>query len=136
RAKANIFVGVSLSGPEDKKNFIDLMKKKKYKHIDMSGDEIAKDHIRHMIGGKSSDVKNEKIYEVIFPERPNALSDFLENLSGTSNISLFHYRGVGADVGKVLIGFESSNTKTLETAFRKSGMDYTPIESVATKIYL
>ncbi|HEX5797915.1 MAG TPA: threonine ammonia-lyase, biosynthetic [Candidatus Saccharimonadales bacterium] len=136
RARANIFVGVSLSGVEDKKKFINLMKRKKYNHIDMSNDDIAKDHIRHMIGGKSTVVKNEKIYEVIFPERPNALSDFLENLAGTSNISLFHYRGVGADVGKVLVGFETEETGKLENVFKKSGMDYTPIESIATKIYL
>lgn len=136
RAKANIFVGVSLSGSEDKKRFISLMKKKKYNHIDMSDDDIAKDHIRHMIGGKSNDVKDEKIYEVIFPERPNALSDFLENLAGVSNISLFHYRGVGADVGKVLVGFETKNTDNLEKVFEKSKMNYTPIESIATKIYL
>lgn len=136
RAKANIFVGVSLSGPEDKKKFINLMKRKKYNHIDMSEDDIAKDHIRHMIGGKSSQVKDEKIYEVIFPERPNALSEFLENLADTSNISLFHYRGVGADVGKVLVGFETKDTAKLESVFIKSKMNFTPIETVATKIYL
>ncbi len=136
RSKANIFVGVSLSGPEDKKKFTGLMKRKNYSHIDMSDDDIAKDHIRHMIGGKSEAVKDEKIYEVIFPERPNALSDFLENLAGTSNISLFHYRGVGADVGKVLVGFETKDTNKLENVFKKSHMHYTPIESVAAGIYL
>lgn len=136
RAKANIFVGISLSGEEDKKNFINLMKRKKYNHIDMSDDEIAKDHIRHMIGGKSNQVKDEQIYEVIFPERPNALSDFLENLARVSNISLFHYRGVGADVGKVLVGFETKDTDKLESVLKKSKMNYTPIESIAIKIYL
>lgn len=136
RTKANIFVGVSLSGPEDKKKFINLMKRRKYRHIDMSDDDIAKDHIRHMIGGKNQRVKDEKIYEVSFPERPNALSDFLENLAGASNISMFHYRGVGADVGKVLVGFETKNIENLEKVFKKSKMNFTPIESVAAKIYL
>lgn len=136
RDGANIFVGVSLSGPEDKEKFINLMKSKKYNHTDMSDDDIAKDHIRHMIGGKSDQVKDEKIYEVIFPERPNALSDFLENLAGTSNISLFHYRNVGADAGKVLLGFESKDTDKLEDLFQKSGMEYNKVESIAAKIYL
>ena len=136
RDGANIFVGISLSGPEDKKRFISLMKNKSYNHTDMSDDDIAKDHIRHMIGGKTNLVKNEKIYEVIFPERPNALSDFLENLAKVSNISLFHYRGVGADVGRVLVGFETNDTNSLEKIFKKSKMNFMPIESVATKIYL
>lgn len=136
RGGANIFVGVSLSGPKDKEKFMNLMKNKKYNHIDMSDDDIAKNHIRHMIGGKSDKVKDEKLYEVIFPERPNALSDFLENLAGTSNISLFHYRGVGADVGKVLVGFETKDVKKLEDIFIKSNMDYSSIDSVAAKIYL
>jgi threonine dehydratase len=81
-------------------------------------------------------VKDERLYEVTFPERPNALSDFLDNLAGISNISLFHYRGVGADVGKVLVGFETKNTHKLENVFKKSKMDYTPIETIATKIYI
>lgn len=136
RDKANIFVGVSLSGPEDKQKFVGLMERKKYNYVDMSDDDIAKDHIRHMIGGKSQDAKDEKLYEVIFPERPNALSDFLENLADTGNISLFHYRGVGADLGRVLVGFETKDTGKLEEVFKKSKMEYKPVESIAAKIYL
>lgn len=136
RSTASIFVGINVGNVKRKKEFISRLKKQKYDYIDMSNDDIAKDHVRHMIGGKSSAAKDEKVYEVIFPERPNALGDFLANLAGSANISLFHYRGVGADVGKVLVGFETKNTTSLEKIFRKSGMQYTPIKSSSTKIFL
>ncbi len=77
-----------------------------YPAVDLTGDEVAKLHIRYMVGGRSSSVQDERLYRFEFPERPGALMDFLDRLGGRWNISLFHYRNHGADFGRVLAGFE------------------------------
>lgn len=136
RNGAHIFVGVNIKDEKDKKAFKALMKKHGYKHKDLSDDDLAKEHIRHMIGGPSREAKNEKIYEINFPERPGALGEFLNNLHGSANISLFHYRGIGADEGSVLIGFETKQPKQLETVFEKSNIEYYRVDSEAVRIFL
>jgi len=67
---------------------------------------MAKLHVRHMVGGRAPDVRDERLCRFEFPERPGALTQFLEKLGGRWNISLFHYRNHGADYGRVLAGFE------------------------------
>ena len=67
---------------------------------------MAKLHVRHMVGGRAPDVRHERLCRFEFPERPGALTQFLEKLGGRWNISLFHYRNHGADFGRVLAGFE------------------------------
>ena len=70
------------------------------------GHVLAKEHVRYMVGGRSSSIVNEVVYAFEFPERPGALMDFLKVIAGRWNISLFHYRNHGADHGKVLVGFQ------------------------------
>ena len=77
-----------------------------YRVADLTQSELAKLHIRYMVGGRSHDVGRERICRFEFPERPGALLQFLDTLGGRWNISLFHYRNHGADVGRVLAGFE------------------------------
>ncbi len=77
--------------------------------MDFTDDDIAKTHVRHMIGGFPPAGTKETIYEFTFPERPKALSDFLTALKGRYNISLFHYRHTGGDVARVLIGLEGGD---------------------------
>ena len=74
--------------------------------MDLTDNEIAKLHVRHMVGGHAPEVRNERLCRFEFPERPGALAQFLEKLGGRWNISLFHYRNHGADFGRVLAGFE------------------------------
>jgi threonine dehydratase len=74
--------------------------------VDLTDNELAKLHVRHMVGGRSPDVRDEQICRFEFPERPGALLTFLDELGGRWNISLFHYRNHGADPGRVLAGFE------------------------------
>ena len=121
RNQATIFVGVSVKDNADKQKFITKMQKYNYKFKDVSDDDIVKEHTRHMIGDPSSLAKDEYMYRILFPERPRALSDFLTAVSGKWNISLFHYRGQGADRGSVLIAFEAKNKKELELALNKTG---------------
>jgi threonine dehydratase len=82
-----------------------------YPALDLTDDEMAKLHVRYMVGGHTpreggSASTKELIYRFEFPERPGALMRFLENMSAGWNISLFHYRNHGADFGRVLVGFQ------------------------------
>lgn len=104
---ANIFVGVRLvGGPEELKSIIHELRQSGYPVQDLSDDEMAKLHIRYMIGGRPSKLLTERLYSFEFPEYPGALLKFLSMLGTHWNISLFNYRNHGADYGRVLCGFE------------------------------
>ncbi|EFH72647.1 threonine ammonia-lyase, biosynthetic [Vibrio cholerae] len=104
---ANIFVGVRLvGGPEELKSIIHELRQSGYPVQDLSDDEMAKLHIRYMIGGRPSKPLTERLYSFEFPEHPGALLKFLSMLGTHWNISLFNYRNHGADYGRVLCGFE------------------------------
>jgi threonine dehydratase len=94
--------------------------------VDLTDDEVAKLHIRYMVGGRSLEVTDEHLYRFEFPERPGALMDFLDRLGGRWNISLFHYRNHGADFGRVLAGFEvpDANARDFEPFLRSIGYSY------------
>ncbi len=106
RDAAHIFVGVGVTSRADAAALLAQLQAGGYEAVDLSNDEMAKLHIRHMVGGPSPDVAHELLYRFEFPERPGALLDFLDALGGRWNISLFHYRNHGADFGRVLAGFE------------------------------
>ncbi|MGI9303242.1 MAG: threonine ammonia-lyase, biosynthetic [Gammaproteobacteria bacterium] len=106
-AKAHIFVGIELREASGEKNA--LMKDlsgKGYPVLDMTDNEMAKLHLRHMVGGHSPEAVNEIIYRFEFPERPGALLRFLDAIGQAWNISLFHYRNHGAAYGRVLVGMQ------------------------------
>jgi threonine dehydratase len=88
-----------------------LFKKQGFKTIDLTQDELAKLHIRHLVGGKSTLARNEILYRFEFPERPGALMRFLDSMAPNWNISLFHYRSQGGDVGRVLVGLQVPKTE-------------------------
>lgn len=104
--KAYVFVGLSVSDREETRRIVEQLTAAKIGTIDLSEDELAKEHIRHMVGGHTRGLHDEVVYSVEFPERPGALMDFLEAISGRWNITLFHYRNHGADHGKVLVGLQ------------------------------
>jgi threonine dehydratase len=106
RREAHIFVGISVESRHDAAELADRLRRQGYETIDLSDNEMAKLHIRHMVGGPASDVRDERVCRFEFPERPGALMAFLDTLGGRWNISLFHYRNHGADFGRVLVGFE------------------------------
>jgi threonine dehydratase len=106
REQAHIFVGVGTSSREDAAELRRRLSKQGYDTVDLSDDEMAKLHVRHMVGGRAAGVRHERPCRFEFPERPGALMEFLEALSGRWNISLFHYRNHGADFGRVLASFE------------------------------
>lgn len=105
--EANIFVGIQTrSGSADLEPLLEELREAGYPVIDMTGNEVAKLHIRYMVGGHTprQDL-DEMLFRVEFPERPGALLKFLMSLGQQWNISLFHYRNHGAAYGRVLVGF-------------------------------
>lgn len=113
--KANIFVGVRLQdGQEELNNIIHDLQQGDYPVVDLSDDEMAKLHIRYMIGGKPLKPLKERLYSFEFPEYPGALVKFLSTLGTHWNISLFNYRNHGADYGRVLCGFELRHSDLID----------------------
>jgi threonine dehydratase len=106
RDAAHIFVGVSTSSRHDAAAVVERLNQAGYETLDLSDNEMAKLHVRHMVGGRAADVAHERPCRFEFPERPGALLQFLDALGGRWNISLFHYRNHGADFGRVLAAFE------------------------------
>lgn len=106
-ARAQIFVGVQLKGGEgEKQAIIETLRNAGHHVLDLTDNEVAKLHIRYMVGGRVEGLVDELLYRFEFPERPGALLKFLEGLRSDWNISLFHYRNHGSDYGRVLAGIQ------------------------------
>jgi len=104
---AHIFVGIELRrGERDKTELIAKLRKNGYPVIDMADNELAKLHVRYMVGGRAQMLKDERLYRFEFPERPGALLNFLNNMGANWNISMFHYRNHGNAFGRVLVGMQ------------------------------
>jgi threonine dehydratase len=126
RDRAQIFVGVSTRSRDEGEKLVGHLRAQGYETADLSSNEMAKLHIRHMVGGRTPHVLAERICRFEFPERPGALLQFLDALSGRWNISVFHYRNHGADFGRVLAGFEvpSHDFPAFEAFLRGLGYHY------------
>jgi len=124
--EAHIFVGVEVDGRTQTSNIVRNLRKHGLTTLDLSDNEMAKWHVRHMVGGRAPFAKDELLYRFEFPERPGALMRFLEAMRSDWNISLFHYRNHGADYGRVLVGMQVPKDEMREfTAFlRKLGYPY------------
>jgi threonine dehydratase len=103
--EAHIFVGVEVEGRAQTATLVKSLRGKGLKTVDLSDNEMAKWHVRHMVGGRAP-AKDELLYRFEFPERPGALLKFLNSMRSDWNISLFHYRNHGADYGRVLVGMQ------------------------------
>jgi len=104
---AHIFVGVQVPPDTmDARKLMGALRQHGYATLDMTDNEMAKLHIRHLVGGRAPNAVNEILYRFEFPERPGALMNFLDKMGGRWNISLFHYRSHGADFGRVLVGMQ------------------------------
>lgn len=104
--QAHLFVGVQVRGRGDSTRIAQSLRSAGFATLDLSDDELAKQHLRHMIGGRSPRAEHELLYRFEFPERPGALLRFLSAMSPNWNISLFHYRNQGADYGRILVGMQ------------------------------
>ncbi|MGI4935808.1 MAG: threonine ammonia-lyase, biosynthetic [Janthinobacterium lividum] len=103
---AHVFVGVQIANRDEAGKLSKTFEKNGFTTLDLTDDEMAKLHIRNMVGGKSALATDELIYRFEFPERPGALMRFLASMAPNWNISLFHYRSQGGDVGRILVGLQ------------------------------
>ena len=104
--QAHVFVGVQVRDRSEIRGLVARLRKHGLPTQDLSDNEMAKLHVRHLVGGRAPSVKNELLYRFEFPERPGALMNFLNNMGHGWNITLFHYRNHGADFGRVLVGMQ------------------------------
>jgi len=124
---AQVFAGVKISGSEAERTaLLDDLRAKNYSFVDMSDNEVAKIHLRYMVGGHGQGVEDELLYRFMFPERPGALLHFLTNMCTGWNISLFHYRNHGSDFGRVLVGIQvpAHEREQFNDFLEKLGYDY------------
>jgi len=136
RNNAHIFVGIQLTkGDAERKELIERLTSGGYKLADLSDDEMAKLHIRHMVGGSSGTLQDERLFRFEFPERPGALLDFLGAVGNRWNISLFHYRNHGSDHGRVLAGIQVPASDSSQLEAHLSALGYNHFEESANPAY-
>jgi threonine dehydratase len=123
--KAHIFVGVQLTGGmEERHALLEKLRRQGFPAEDLSDNEMAKLHVRHMVGGRAVGVQNERLFRFEFPERPGALLDFLNAIGTDWNISLFHYRNHGSDYGRILAGIDVPQEETGELEAHLAELGY------------
>ena len=126
RREAHIFVGIEVGGRAQTARIVKNLRRHGLTTLDLSDNEMAKLHTRHMVGGRAPFAQNELLYRFEFPERPGALMRFLDSMRGDWNISLFHYRNQGADYGRVLVGIQVPRKEhgQFRTFLKKLGYPY------------
>jgi threonine dehydratase len=136
KKKAHIFVGVQLrDGAKERQLLLAELRDAGYPLADLSDNEMAKLHVRHMIGGRSPGIANERLFRFEFPERPGALLDFLDAIGNDWNISLFHYRNHGSDYGRILAGIDVPENETEELEAHLADLGYTHWEESDNPAY-
>ncbi len=139
RDRAHIFVGISIDGLHEAEEVQAQLEQAGYEVVSLVDNELAKLHLRHLVGGRASLVANELLYRFEFPERPGALGAFLTRMAGRWNISLFHYRNHGAAYGRVLAGFEAAQHErpALEEFFTETGYPFNhESDNIARRLFL
>jgi threonine dehydratase len=134
-AQAHVFVGLTTQAKGESTKVVANFTKHGFKTLDLTQDELAKEHVRHMVGGISPLAQDERLLRFVFPERPGALMKFLNLMRPGWNISLFHYRNQGADYGRILVGLQVP--KADDKAFAKflQTLDYPYVEETANPVY-
>ncbi|WP_035588702.1 threonine ammonia-lyase, biosynthetic [Hippea jasoniae] len=139
RNEAYILVGLTMDYEKENQEILERMRKEGYYAMDVTHNELIKDHIRYMIGGKCPIVENEIFYDFKFPEKAGALMRFLSNMKEQWNITTFHYRRHGGEFGRVFIGFEipQNERAEFEVFLNKIGYDYThQTTNIACRLFL
>jgi threonine dehydratase len=123
---AHVFVGIQVRNQQETGELVEKLQRNKLNTLDLSDNEMAKLHLRHLVGGHASEARDEILFRFEFPERPGALMLFLNSMSHNWNISLFHYRNHGADYGRVLVGMQvpHHDKKALKTFLDTLGYRY------------
>jgi len=132
---AHLFVGIEVANRDETKHLLAELKRRRIEAYDLSDNEMAKLHVRHLVGGHAPSAENEILYRFEFPERPGALMQFLESMSRGWNISLFHYRNHGADYGRVLAGIQVPPSDKAEFRAFLDRLGYDCVDETANPAY-
>jgi threonine dehydratase len=132
---AHLFVGVEVTSRQATHELLATFRKSKIEAHDLSDNEMAKLHVRHLVGGHAPAATNEILYRFEFPERPGALMRFLDSMSAGWNISLFHYRNHGADYGRVLVGMQVPPADKADFRRFLDRLGYTYVDESANPAY-
>ncbi len=134
-AQAHVFVGLTTQGKGESARIAKNFSQHGFEALDLTHDELAKEHIRHMVGGHSALSQDERLMRFEFPERPGALMKFLSLMRPGWNISLFHYRNQGADYGRILVGLQvpAKDGKAFDTFLKTLGFPY--VEETSNPVY-
>ena len=134
-ANAHVFVGLATHGRGESARVAANFSRHGFDALDLTHDELAKEHIRHMVGGRSSLAHDERLLRFVFPERPGALMKFLSHMRPGWNITLFHYRNQGADYGRILVGLQVPTSDS--RAFKEflDTLGYPHVEETANPVY-
>ncbi len=133
--QAHVFVGLTTRGKGESTKIAHNFSKHGFKSLDLTHDELAKEHIRHMVGGHSALSKDERLLRFVFPERPGALMKFLSTMKPGWNISLFHYRNQGADYGRILVGLQVPKADNKAFKFFLDTLGYPHVEETDNPVY-
>jgi threonine dehydratase len=132
---AHIFVGVQIKSRDESARIKDSLESHGFATVDLTGDELSKQHIRYMVGGRSPLAHHERLFRFEFPERPGALMKFLSSMAPDWNISLFHYRNQGADYSSILVGIQVPANDDTEFARFLAALGYPHWEETANPVY-
>jgi threonine dehydratase len=134
-AQAHVFVGLTTHGKGESTKIAANFTKHHFDALDLTHDDLAKEHIRHMVGGHSKLAQDERLLRFVFPERPGALLKFLNLMRPGWNISLFHYRNQGADYGRILVGLQVPQTDDKAFAKFLETLGYPYVEETGNPVY-
>ena len=132
---AHVFVGIATVDRAESKQLARHFASHGFATLDLTGDDLAKEHVRHMVGGRSALARDERLYRFVFPERPGALMRFLSSMPAGWNISLFHYRNQGADYGRILVGLQVPNDDKKAFQAFLDGLAYPCADETANPAY-
>ena len=134
-AKAHVFVGLTTQGKGESTKIAANFTRHGFEALDLTHDDLAQEHIRHMVGGHSSLAEDERLLRFVFPERPGALLKFLSLMPPGWNISLFHYRNQGADYGRILVGLQVPRSDDRIFARFLETLGYPCVEETQNPVY-
>ena len=134
-AKAHVFMGLTTQGKGESGQIAANFTQHNFAALDLTHDELAKEHIRHMVGGHSKLAQDERLLRFVFPERPGALLKFLSLMRPGWNISLFHYRNQGADYGRILVGLQVPSADDAAFAEFLDTLGYPCVEETSNPAY-
>ncbi|MFM8638799.1 MAG: threonine ammonia-lyase, biosynthetic [Betaproteobacteria bacterium] len=132
---AHVFVGLSIQRRDEAAQIAQHFEALGFGTVDLTDDELAKEHARHLVGGRAPLATDERLLRFVFPERPGALLKFLSSMNPAWNISLFHYRNQGADYGRVLVGLQIPAEEEAELQRFLKDLDYPWVDETTNPVY-